>query len=106
MNKNGGDILWWRPLPSRLVFSPVLWRDRVVAAAASKILSSFQPRTGLPAGEYTGTADWKADPQERDGQLLLHIYDPDAREGTLLFLGLPNPAPAKTDAPIKGAKSP
>ena len=106
MNKNGGDILWWRPLPSRLVFSPVLWRNRVVAAAASKILSSFQPRTGLPAGEYTGTADWKADPQERDGQLLLHIYDPDAREGTLLFLGLPNPAPAKTDAPIKGAKSP
>ncbi len=108
INKNGGDILWWRPLSSRMVFGPALWRDRVVAAAASKVLSSFQPRTGLPAGEYRGTADsdWKADPQARKGLLLLHIYDPDAREGTLLFLDLPNPAPAKAKPPIKGAKSP
>ena len=106
MSKNAGDILWWRPLPSRLVFRPLLWRSRVVAASASKVLSSFQPRTGLPAGEYQGTADWKADPQEMNGQLLLHTYDPDAREGTLIFLDPPNMAPAKTGAPIKGAKSP
>jgi outer membrane protein assembly factor BamB len=106
MNKYGGDILWWRPLPSRLVFSPVLWRDRVVAASASPLLSSFQPRDGKPAGEFRGTADWKADPLERNGLLLLHTFDPDAQEGTLIFLDLPKPAPAKTGAPIKGAKSP
>jgi len=41
-----------------------------------------------------------------NGQLLLHTYDPDAREGTLIFLDPPNMAPAKTGAPIKGAKSP
>ena len=105
MNKNGGDILWWRPLSSRMVFGPVLWRDRVVAASASLVLSSFQPRTGQPAGDYRGTVEWKADPLEWKGLLLLHTYDPDARQGTLLFLDLPNPAPAKTAAPIKGAKS-
>jgi outer membrane protein assembly factor BamB len=106
VNKNGGDILWWRPLPSRMVFGPALWRDRVAAASASPVLFSFRPRTGEPMGEFRGPADWKADLQERAGLLLLHTYDPDAREGTLLFLGMPNPAPAKTGAPIKGAKSP
>ena len=106
MSKNGGDILWWRPLPSRLVFRPLLWQNRVVAVAASKIISSFQTRTGQPAGEYQGTADWKADPQEMNGQLLLHTYDPDTREGALIFLDPPNTAPAKNVAPIKGAKSP
>jgi outer membrane protein assembly factor BamB len=106
VNKSGGDILWWRAMPSRLVFGPVLWQERIVAASAFPVLSSFRPRTGEPLGEFRGTADWKADPQGRDGLLLLHTYNSDAREGTLLFLGLPNPAPAKTGAPIKGAKSP
>jgi outer membrane protein assembly factor BamB len=106
INKNGGDILWWRPLPSRMVFGPVLWQERIVAASASPALSSFRPRTGEPLGEFRGTADWKADPQGRGGLLLLHTFDPDAREGTLLFLSPIKPAPAKTGTPIKGAKSP
>jgi outer membrane protein assembly factor BamB len=106
LSRGGGEIIWWRPLPSRLVFGPILWRDRVVAAAASKVLSSFTPRTGRPAGEFQGAADWKADPLERNGFLLLHNYDPDSREGTLLFLEWPIPAPAKTGAPSKGAQSP
>ncbi|MGD0781728.1 MAG: PQQ-binding-like beta-propeller repeat protein [Candidatus Aminicenantales bacterium] len=106
VNKNNGGIYWWRPLPSRVVFGPALWRGRVVAASASPVLFSFKPRTGEPAGDYRGVADWKADPQVRGGLLLLHTYDPDALEGTLWFLGPPSPPLARTDTTIKGEKSP
>ncbi len=106
VNKNGGEIYWWRPLPSRVVFGPALWQGRIVAATASPVLFSFRPRTGDPAGDYRGASDWKADPQVCDALLLLHTYDPDTGEGTLLFLGPPSPPPANAGTPIKGAKSP
>jgi outer membrane protein assembly factor BamB len=99
LNKNGGDILWWRPLPSRMVFAPILWQGRLAAASISPILSSYRPATGEPLGDYKNPGDADADPMIRDGRLLLHVYDADRREGTLLFLA----PPAKSE-PIKGVQ--
>jgi len=100
LSKNSGEMEWWRPLNSRGAFTPAFWQGKIVASSMSPVLVSFDPKSGEVTGEFRRAGDWSSDPRPLDGALLIHAYDRQSGQGTLVFLQPPPSAPAKTN---KGA---
>jgi outer membrane protein assembly factor BamB len=86
LNKRSGEILWWRTLSSRSGYDLELADEQVMATAFSPDLASFDTRQGREAGRYRAGRDLRSNPVWLKPYLLVHVYDPQKEEGTLLFL--------------------
>ncbi|MBN2206722.1 MAG: PQQ-binding-like beta-propeller repeat protein [Candidatus Aminicenantes bacterium] len=86
LDRDGGDILWWQPLPARPRFDPVLVGERVVVATQSPVLTVFDIKTGLKTGDYTQESESRSNPVWVEPFLVSNLYDEDGDKGRLIFL--------------------
>jgi outer membrane protein assembly factor BamB len=86
LNKRSGEILWWRTLSSRSGHDLELADGQVIATSLGSDLVSFDARDGREAGRFQAGRELRSNPVWLRPYLLVHVYDPQKEEGTLIFL--------------------
>ncbi len=104
IDKTGGDIAWWKILPSRSPYSPEIAGDKILAASSSPWLVSLDRATGRETGRYEAGLEVRSNPSWSPPDILLALYDSAADGGSLVRLqklvkvelsaSPPSPAPA------------
>jgi len=84
--KKRGSVEWWRSLPSRSMFSPVIASDRVVATAHSPRLDGFIRKDGESTGYFVADSEIRANAVWKESEILVPLFDYDTRQGFLLHL--------------------
>jgi outer membrane protein assembly factor BamB len=84
--KRGGEILWWRPVPSPSYFKPEICGEEVLATTLSSLLLGFYKKTGEKSGTHDAGQELKSNPLALDSSLALNLYDREAGTGILVFL--------------------
>jgi outer membrane protein assembly factor BamB len=59
----GGEILWWQPVPSRVLHAPVVADGVVLVSAESPDLDGFDLKGGYRVGRYQAAGNLLAEPE-------------------------------------------
>lgn len=86
LNKRSGEILWWRTLSSRSGYDLEPADGQVIATSLGSHLVSFDARDGREAGRFQAGRELRSNPVWLRPYLLVHVYNPQNEEGTLIFL--------------------
>ena len=86
LDKRGGEILWWRPMPSPSYFKPDLCGEEILAATLSSLLLGFYKKTGENSGTLDPGQELKSNPLVLDSSLVINLYNQEAGQGILVFL--------------------
>jgi len=107
LNKKSGEILWWRPLPSRSPYEIEFSDGGLVVSSFSSTLVGWDRKTGEAIGTYDAGSEVRSNPAWLDSRLLIPLHDPREDMGSLVFLGrmvevklspsLASPQPAGTE---------
>jgi len=97
LDKKGGDIIWWRPLPSRSSFSPAFCGEQVIASSHSPLLAGFNKKNGEKTGSYEAARELKSNPLTIGDYVFINLYDPDTAKGVLVSLKSEKPAEEKAE---------
>jgi outer membrane protein assembly factor BamB len=93
LDKRGGEILWWRPVPSPSSFRPEICGEEILAATLSNLLLGFYKNTGEKSGSHDAEQELKSNPLLLDSRLVLNLYDKESGQGILAFLKRAGAAP-------------
>ncbi len=86
LDKRGGEILWWRPVPTPSYFRPEICGEEILAATLSKLLLGFYKKTGEKSGTHDAGQELKSNPLMLDSSLVINLYDGEESQGILVFL--------------------
>ncbi len=86
LDKRGGEILWWRPVPSPSYFRPEMCGEEILVTTLSSLLLGFYKKTGEKSGTHDAGQEIKSNPLVLDSGLVLDLYDGEAGQGILVFL--------------------
>jgi len=86
LSRGNGEILWWRTVPSRVVYEPVLAGQCVFLSGASPELAAYDLIEGHRTGEYRAGADLLAGPVWVPPRLLLLEAGPSPDASRLVIL--------------------
>lgn len=86
LDKRGGEILWWRPVPTPSYFRPEICGEEILAATLSSLLLGFHKKTGEKSGTHDAGQELKSNPLMLDSYLVINFYDGEAGQGILVFL--------------------
>jgi outer membrane protein assembly factor BamB len=86
LDKRGGEILWWRPVPSPSYFRPEIANGEILAATFSSLLLGFYEKTGEKSGTHEAGQELKSNPLVLDSSLVINLYDGETGQGILVFL--------------------
>lgn len=86
LNKKNGELLWWKPIPSRSFFQPEIYGAEILAASLSPLLLGFYKNNGEKSGSFDAGQEIKSNPLGFDSHLVINVYDGEAGQGTLVFL--------------------
>ena len=84
--KRGGEIQWWRPLPSPSCFKPDLCGEEILTATLSNLLLGFYKKTGEKSGTFDPGQELKSNPLVLDSSLVIDLYNQETGQGVLVFL--------------------
>lgn len=107
LNKKGGDILWWKILPSRSSYRLEFSDRKILVASSSPLLVCLNRETGREEGNYDAGSELRSNPLWLDPYLLVNIHDFKEKKGSLIYLSkqvkirltasLSSPQPAGTE---------
>ena len=86
LNKKNGELLWWKPIPSRSFFHPEMYGAEILAASLSPQLLGFYKNNGEKSGSFDAGQEIKSNPLSFDSCLAINVYDGEAGQGALVFL--------------------
>lgn len=86
LSKTGGDIDWWKILPSRSPFSPEIAADAVLASSASPVVVGLERRTGNETGRYDTGLEVRSGPSWSPPDILIALFDFANDKGCLVRL--------------------
>ena len=86
LDKRGGEILWWRPVPSPSYFRPEICGEEILTTTLSSLLLGFYKKTGEKSGTHDAGQELKSNPLMLDSFLVINLYEGEAGQGTLVFL--------------------
>jgi len=86
LKKKGGEILWWRPIPSRSSFNLEISQEKIIVSSFSAFLISFDRTTGERAGDYNAGQELRSNPLCFDSYLLINLYNSEEDTGVIVFL--------------------
>jgi outer membrane protein assembly factor BamB len=86
LNKKTGNVDWWRSLPSRSQFSPIIVADRVIASAQAPRLVGFKKQDGESLGYYAADSEVRANPIWKEPEILISLFDNNTGKGSILHL--------------------
>ncbi len=75
LSKTGGNIDWWKILPSRSPFSPAIAAQTVLASSASPVVVGLERRTGEETGRYDTGIEVRSEPAWSPPDILLALFD-------------------------------
>jgi outer membrane protein assembly factor BamB len=83
-----GDLLWWRPLPARAGFPPLLYRDHVFAASRSSVWQAFDLEDGAETTAYAAPGEILAPPVRTGSKIFLATggESDESEEGDLILV--------------------
>jgi outer membrane protein assembly factor BamB len=86
LDKKNGALSWWRSLPARSPFSPVMGDVQILAASRSPLLAAFEKTSGKAAGTYDAGEEIAAGPLRFEERLIIGTFNPTTGKGSLIFL--------------------
>jgi len=86
LNKKNGELLWWKPIPSRSFFHPEIYGAEILASSLSPLLLGFYKNNGEKSGSFDAGQEIKSNPLGFDSRLVINVYDGEAGQGILVFL--------------------
>jgi len=103
LDARGGDILWWRNVPSREFFNLEMSDGKVLVASLSNRLPAFDLKTGNSIGEYLGEREFVSNALWLEPYVVQSVYDFSSDTGKIVLLkkdlqavlvpSLPSPQP-------------
>jgi hypothetical protein len=86
LNARSGEILWWRAVPSRIVYKPVVADGLVLVSALSPDVSGYDLRGGYGIGSYRAAGDLLAGARWVSPYLFVIESDPASTGERIVFL--------------------
>ncbi len=86
LSERAGDIRWWRPLPSRVLFPPVAAGNSVLASYPGPDMTGFDIKTGDVAGGFLAEGDLSAGLCRAGSALVFVEKGPSGAKDRLVFL--------------------
>jgi hypothetical protein len=86
LDKQGGDVLWWKSLASRLAYPPVIVEDKIIVSVSSPSLKSYMIQTGEDGGTFDAGQELRGPVEWVEPWLLVNSYDLVTDKGKLRFL--------------------
>lgn len=113
LDARGGDILWWRNVPSREFFDLEMSDGKVLVASLSNRLPAFDLITGNPVGEYLGEREFASNAIWLEPYVVQSVYDFSSDTGKIVLLKrdlqavlvplLPSPQPVGQEIQFQAA---
>jgi len=96
LDKQNGNLDWWRISQARSPFTPAVGGEQIFAAAAAPVLAVLKKSTGAQAGLFDAGEEVRAAPLIVGANVVIATFSADTGKGGLLFLkGTAPPEPAQ-----------
>jgi outer membrane protein assembly factor BamB len=86
VSAGSGEILWWRPVPARILHAPMIADGVVLVSSLSRDVLGFELGTGLPVGKYTAASEVQNGALWSTPYVLVIEADPESSAERLVFL--------------------
>jgi outer membrane protein assembly factor BamB len=86
LNKENGNLDWWRILTARTSFRPAIVGGQIAASLSSSILVVYRKANGEPVGFFDAGDAHKSVPVYLGGYLWIGTFNPETSKGAIVIL--------------------
>ena len=87
MNKRGGDILWWKSIPSRVPFQLSYGKNLLLVSTLENELLAFDKRDGKEIGKFKILKKvLNTNPLPEISEIFIGVFDPQTEHSKLFIL--------------------
>ncbi|MGA2586368.1 MAG: PQQ-binding-like beta-propeller repeat protein [Candidatus Aminicenantales bacterium] len=86
LNKENGNLDWWRILTARTSFKPAIVGEQIAASLSSSTLVVYRKENGEPVGIFNADDAHKSEPVYIGGYLWIGTFNPETSKGAIVVL--------------------